>query len=75
MWKIAIKMLMGDRSKYFTLVSSLVVVSFLFLQQGSIFCGLILRTARPVAIRNCAAWMKASRCSIPICSACAVFLV
>ena len=33
MWKIAIKMLMGDRSKYFTLVSSLVVVSFLFLQQ------------------------------------------
>ena len=43
MWHIAIKMLMGDRSKYFTLVSSLIVVSFLFIQQGSIFCGLILR--------------------------------
>lgn len=57
MWKIAIKMLMGDRSKYFTLVSSLIVVSFLFLQQGSIFCGLILRTARPVEVVGAPIWV------------------
>ena len=58
MWKIAIKMLMGDRSKYFTLVSSLVVVSFLFLQQGSIFCGLIMRTARPVEVVGAPIWIS-----------------
>lgn len=58
MWRIAIKMLMGDRSKYFTLVSSLVVVSFLFLQQGSIFCGLILRTARPVEVVGAPIWVS-----------------
>ena len=57
MWQIAIKMLMGDRSKYFTLVSSLIVVSFLFLQQGSIFCGLILRTARPVEVIGAPIWV------------------
>jgi len=58
MWKIAIKMLVGDRSKYFTLVSSLIVVSFLFLQQGSIFCGLILRTARPVEVVGAPIWVS-----------------
>jgi putative ABC transport system permease protein len=57
MWQIAIKMLMGDRGKYFTLVSSLIVVSFLFLQQGSIFCGLILRTARPVEVVGAPIWV------------------
>ena len=57
MWQIAIKMLMGDRSKYITLVSSLIVVSFLFIQQGSIFCGLILRTARPVEVVGAPIWV------------------
>ncbi len=57
MFRIAIKMLMGDHAKYFTLVSSLVVVSFLFLQQGSIFCGLISRTARPVEVVGAPIWV------------------
>ena len=58
MWRIAIKMLMGDLSKYFTLVSSLIVVSFLFLQQGSIFCGSILRTSRPVEVVGAPIWVS-----------------
>jgi putative ABC transport system permease protein len=57
MWRVAIKMLMGDQAKYFTLVSSLTVVSFLFLQQGSIFCGLISRTARPVEVVGAPIWV------------------
>jgi putative ABC transport system permease protein len=50
-------MLMGERAKYFTLVSSLVVVSFLFLQQGSIFCGLMLRTVRPIEVVGAPIWV------------------
>jgi putative ABC transport system permease protein len=57
MFRIALKMLMGDRAKYFTLVSSLVVVSFLFLQQGSIFCGLMLRTVRPIEVVGAPIWV------------------
>jgi putative ABC transport system permease protein len=57
MLTIAIKMLVGERAKYFTLVSSLAVVSFLFIQQGSIFCGLILRTARPVEVVGAPIWV------------------
>jgi putative ABC transport system permease protein len=57
MFRVAVKMLMGDRSKYLTLVSSLMVVSFLFLQQGSIFCGLMLRTARPVEVVGAPIWV------------------
>ena len=50
-------MLIGDRAKYLTLVSSLMVVSFLFLQQGSIFCGLMLRTARPIEVVGAPIWV------------------
>ncbi|HEY0795194.1 MAG TPA: ABC transporter permease [Acidisarcina sp.] len=57
MFRVAVKMLMGDRSKYLTLVSSLMVVSFLFLQQGSIFCGLMLRTARAVEVVGAPIWV------------------
>lgn len=57
MFRIALKMLMGDRAKYFTLVSSLVVVSFLFLQQGSIFCGLLARTTRPIEVVGAPIWV------------------
>jgi multidrug efflux pump subunit AcrA (membrane-fusion protein) len=58
MQQIAIKMLLGDRAKYVTLVSSLTVVSFLFLQQGSIFCGLILRTVRPIEVVGAPIWVS-----------------
>jgi putative ABC transport system permease protein len=57
MLRIAIKMLLGDRAKYLTLVSSLMVVSFLFLQQGSIFCGLMLRTVRPIEVVGAPIWV------------------
>lgn len=57
MMTIAIKMLMGDRAKYFTLVSSLAFVSLLFLQQGGIFCGLIGRTARPIEVIDAPIWV------------------
>jgi putative ABC transport system permease protein len=57
MFRIAIKMLLGEGAKYVTLVSSLAVVSFLFLQQGSIFCGLMLRTARPIEIVGAPIWV------------------
>jgi putative ABC transport system permease protein len=57
MLRVALKMLMGDRAKYFTLVSSLMFVSFMFLQQGSIFCGLILRTARPIEVVGAPIWV------------------
>ena len=57
MMTIAIKMLMGDRAKYWTLVSSIAFVSFLFLQQGGIFCGLIGRTARGVEAVQAPIWV------------------
>ncbi len=57
MMTIAIKMLMGDRAKYLTLVSSIAFVSLLFLQQGGIFCGLIGRTARPVEVVDAPIWI------------------
>lgn len=57
MLTIAIKMLMGDRAKYLTLVSSIAFVSLLFLQQGGIFCGLIERTARPIEVVNAPIWV------------------
>lgn len=57
MMKIAIKMLMGDRAKYLTLVSSIAFVSLLFIQQGGIFCGLIGRTARPVEAVDAPIWI------------------
>ncbi|HEX4020410.1 MAG TPA: ABC transporter permease [Acidobacteriaceae bacterium] len=57
MLTIAIKMLMGDRAKYITLVSSLAFVSLLFLQQGGIFCGLIGRTARAVEVVDAPIWV------------------
>jgi putative ABC transport system permease protein len=57
MWRIGLKMLMGDRAKYFTLVGSVSVVVFLFIQQGSVFCGLIGRTAKPVEAIGAPIWV------------------
>jgi putative ABC transport system permease protein len=42
---LALRMLTGDRAKYFGLVSAIAFSSMLMSQQMSIFCGLMLRTA------------------------------
>lgn len=57
MLRIALKMLLGDRAKYITLVSGLAFVALLFVQQGSIFCGLILRTAKPIDVVGAPIWV------------------
>jgi putative ABC transport system permease protein len=45
---IALKMLTGDRPKFFGIVMGLTFASLLITQQGSIFCGLMCRTAGQV---------------------------
>ncbi|MBI4854210.1 MAG: ABC transporter permease [Acidobacteria bacterium] len=57
MLRVALQMLIGDRSKYITLVSGLAFVSLLFIQQGSVFCGLMLRTCRPVETIGAEIWV------------------
>src|SRR4051794_9302014 len=42
---IALKMLVGDRAKFYGIVMGLTFASLLITQQGSIFCGLMCRTA------------------------------
>lgn len=42
---IALKMLVGDRAKFFGIVMGLTFAALLITQQGSIFCGLMSRTA------------------------------
>ena len=42
---IALKMLTGDRAKFFGIVLGLTFAALLIAQQGSIFCGLMRRTA------------------------------
>jgi putative ABC transport system permease protein len=42
---IALQMLTGDRAKFFGIVMGLTFAALLINQQGSIFCGLMLRTA------------------------------
>ena len=42
---IALKMLVGDRAKFFGIVMGLTFAALLITQQGSIFCGLMCRTA------------------------------
>lgn len=42
---IALKMLMGDRAKFLGIVMGLTFAALLIMQQGSIFCGLMRRTA------------------------------
>ncbi len=41
---IAIKMLVGDKAKFLGIVMGLTFAALLIAQQGSIFCGLMLRT-------------------------------
>jgi putative ABC transport system permease protein len=42
---IALKMLVGDRAKFFGIVLGVTFAALLITQQGSIFCGLMLRTS------------------------------
>jgi putative ABC transport system permease protein len=41
---IALKMLVGDRAKYAGIIAGITFAALLIAQQGSIFCGLMLRT-------------------------------
>jgi putative ABC transport system permease protein len=45
---IALKMLMGDRSKYFAIVFGVSFASFLIAEQSAIFCGVMLRTTSQI---------------------------
>src|SRR6476620_5152100 len=44
MYWIALKMLVGDRAKFLGIVLGLTFAAALITQQGSIFCGLMMRT-------------------------------
>jgi len=44
MYRIALKMLMGDRGKYLGLIMGLTFAAILITQQSSIFIGLMTRT-------------------------------
>ncbi len=45
MWRIALKMLMGDTAKFCGILLGLTFAALLIMQQGAIFCGLMKRTA------------------------------
>jgi putative ABC transport system permease protein len=45
---IALKMLMGDRAKYLGIIAGVTFAALLIAQQGSIFCGLLLRTTSQI---------------------------
>jgi putative ABC transport system permease protein len=52
MYWIALKMLVGDRAKFFGIVLGLTFAAALITQQGSIFCGLMLRTCAQISDIN-----------------------
>jgi putative ABC transport system permease protein len=58
MIRIALKMLMGDRSRYLTLLIGLTAVAFLFVQQGSVFSGIIERIAKPIDEVGAPIWVS-----------------
>jgi putative ABC transport system permease protein len=45
---IALKMLVGDKAKFFGIVLGLTFAALLITQQGSIFCGIMLRTCAQI---------------------------
>ena len=45
---IALKMLMGDKSKYFAIVFGVTFACFLIAEQSAIFCGVMLRTTSQI---------------------------
>ena len=62
MLQIALKMLVGDRAKYFALVFGIAFATLLMSQQVSIFIGLMTRTANQVLdIREADIWVMDSR--------------
>lgn len=62
MLHIALKMLMGDRAKYFALVFGIAFATLLMSQQVSIFIGLMTRTANQVLdIREADIWVMDDR--------------
>ena len=58
MMRLALKMLMGDRSRYLTLVIGLSLVSFLFVQQGAAFCGIMARISKPIEAVGAPVWVS-----------------
>jgi putative ABC transport system permease protein len=46
--RIALKMLMGDKSKYFAIVFGVSFACFLIAEQSAIFCGVMLRTTSQI---------------------------
>src|SRR5271155_2159628 len=50
---LAMKMLVGDRLKYFSLVAGLAFAALLVTQQASIFCGYALRTGSWIYDERC----------------------
>ncbi len=58
---IALKMLTGDKAKFFGIVLGLTFAALLITQQGSIFCGLMRRTAGQIEdIRGADLWVMDS---------------
>jgi putative ABC transport system permease protein len=45
---IALRMLLGDRAKYLGIIAGITFAALLIAQQGSIFCGLLLRTTSQI---------------------------
>lgn len=57
MLTIALKMLFGDRAKFLTLVVGITFSSMLMMFQGSLFCGLMLRTATNIFETGAPIWV------------------
>jgi hypothetical protein len=45
---IALKMLMGDQSKYFAIIFGVTFACFLIAEQSATFCGVMLRTTSQI---------------------------
>lgn len=62
MWAVALKMLIGDRAKYFALIFGIAFATLLMSQQVSIFISLMTRTANQVLdVREADIWVMDSR--------------
>ncbi len=57
MYLLALKMLFRDRIKFLTLIVGIAFATLLITQQGSIFCGLMLRTASTIFDTNVPIWV------------------
>jgi putative ABC transport system permease protein len=62
MWAIALKMLVGDRAKYFALIFGIAFATLLMSQQVSIFISLMARTANQIIdVREADVWVMDPR--------------